>query len=85
MGHAEGSHDDAHLKGKDMAYRKKRRTSRSAPKRKYSAKRRTYKSKRRATPRNQRITIVLQQAPTGMMPGGLTLGKKNYTPVRATL
>jgi len=67
----------------DMAF-KKRRTSRAGPKRRYAPKRR-YKAKRKATPRGQRITIVLQQAPTGMMPGGLTLGKKNYTPVRATL
>lgn len=66
-----------------MAYKKRRRTTRST----YKArpKRRTYKSKRRATPRGQRITIVLQQAPAGMMPAGMTLGKKGYTPVRATL
>lgn len=65
-----------------MAYKRKakRRTYRAAPKR-----RKTYSKRRRATPRGQRITIVLQQAPTGMMPAGLTLGKKNYTPVRATL
>jgi len=77
---------DAYLKGNDMAY-KKRRYSRAAPKgrKKSGYGKRTYKAKRRATPRGQRITIVLQQAPTGMMPGGLTLGKKNYTPVRATL
>lgn len=67
-----------------MAYKKrKRRTTRASSKRTY--KKRTYRAKRRATPRGQRITIVLQQAPTGMMPAGLTLGKKNYTPVRATL
>lgn len=71
-----------------MAYRKKRRYSRAAPKSRRKSgysKKRNYKAKRRATPRGQRITIVLQQAPTGMLPGGLTLGKKNYTPVRATL
>lgn len=67
-----------------MAYRKRRRrTTRAAQKRTY--KKRTYRAKRRATPRGQRITIVLQQAPTGMIPSGLNLGKKNYTPVRATL
>lgn len=66
-----------------MAYRKTR------AKRRYSAapaksRRRVARPRRRkATPRNQRITIVLQQAPTGMMAAGLTLGKKNYTPVRA--
>lgn len=65
----------------------KRRTYRSASKSRktYKPKRRSYRPKRRATPRGQRITIVLQQAPQGMLPAGLTLGKKNYTPVRATL
>lgn len=65
---------------------RKRRTYRSASKsRSYKPKRRSYRTKRRATPRGQRITIVLQQAPQGMLPAGLSLGKKNYTPVRATL
>lgn len=65
----------------------RRRTYRSASKSRktYKPKRRSYRTKRRATPRGQRITIVLQQAPQGMLPAGLTLGKKNYTPVRATL
>lgn len=66
-----------------MAYKRKSKKRYSAPKRRYTAKKRTYKTRRRATPRNQRITIVLQQAPTGMMPAGLTLGKKNYAPLRA--
>lgn len=71
-----------------MAYRRRatrsrtRRTYRSSPRRTYRSRART---RRRATPRGQRLTIVLQQAPQGMLPAGLTLGKKNYTPVRATL
>lgn len=65
-----------------MAYRKKRRYSSAPPKRR----RKSYKAKRRATPRSQRVTVVLQMQPAtggGMMPAGLTLGKKNYRPVRA--
>lgn len=68
-----------------MAYRRKTRRYSSAPPKR---RRKTYKTKakRRATPRSQRVTVVLQMQPaTGgmMMPAGLTLGKKNYRPVRA--
>lgn len=63
-----------------MAYRK-RRTTRSKGGYK---KRRKAPARRRSTSRSSRVTVVLQVQPqTGMAPAGLTLGKKNYRPVRA--
>lgn len=68
------------MKGKDMAYRRKT-YRRAAPKKK----RKTYsRNRKRSTARSSRVTVVLQMQPMGGMPqAGLTLGKKNYRPVRA--
>jgi len=70
-----------------MAYRTRRRTSRSTYRtarrstRRRAAPRRA--SRRRAAPRGQKIVIQLVGAPTGTMVSTATLGKKSGRPVRA--
>lgn len=77
----------AYRKGKDMAYgkRRSRRSTRSTSGRTAAPRRRkTYAKRRRSTARAQRVTVVLQMQPAAGVPmAGLTLGKKNYRPVRA--